>query len=113
FVAFYSYASNLTPGDTNGHTDIFRWDRVSDTLARVNPALDGGQADADCSDVGISGDGRFVTFASLASNLVPGDTNDSNDIFLRGPLSSADPPYGVLDVRGALGILGGLLTADA
>jgi hypothetical protein len=113
FVAFYSYASNLVPGDTNNVADIFRWDHVTNALDRVNPAADGGQANAHSSDVGISGDGRFVIFATLASNLVHGDTNNANDIFMRGPLPSSDPPYTVADVRGAVRIAGGLAQADA
>ena len=31
----------------------------------------------------ISADGRFVAFESYASNLVPGDTNDAYDVFVR------------------------------
>src|SRR6185436_17337149 len=31
----------------------------------------------------ISSDGRFVAFASDATNLVPGDTNGFSDIFVR------------------------------
>ena len=36
----------------------------------------------------ISADGRFVAFSSGASNLVPGDTNDRNDIFVRDTLTN-------------------------
>src|SRR5262245_57874364 len=51
---------------------------------RVNLASDGTQAD----ETGFvrpaaSGDGRYVVFSSLASNLVPGDTNNSHDVFVR------------------------------
>ena len=35
----------------------------------------------------ISADGRFVAFQSLASNLVPGDTNNVADIFVRDRVS--------------------------
>src|SRR6266508_1529397 len=33
--------------------------------------------------VSVSGDGRFVAFRSISSNLVPGDTNGDSDIFVR------------------------------
>lgn len=34
----------------------------------------------------ISGDGRYVAFASETSNLAPRDTNGAEDVFVRGPL---------------------------
>jgi Tol biopolymer transport system component len=43
----------------------------------------GTQADRESSDSSISPDGRFVAFASNATNLVTGDTNKAYDIFVR------------------------------
>jgi hypothetical protein len=43
----------------------------------------GQQANNRSSDAAISAHGRFVTFASDASNLVPGDTNNTGDVFVR------------------------------
>ena len=43
YVAFCSHASNLVPGDTNGATDIFVYDRQTDTIERVSVAADGTQ----------------------------------------------------------------------
>ena len=45
-------------------------------------ADDSTEGDQDSSAPSISADGRFVTFASAASNLVPGDTNESPDVFV-------------------------------
>ena len=82
YVAFTSYASNLTPGDTNASTDIFIHDRLYGTTERVSVAADGIQANSASIDPSISADGRYVAFKSEASNLVPGDTNSSTDVFI-------------------------------
>jgi Tol biopolymer transport system component len=81
FVVFYSSASNLVAGDTNGRADIFVYDRQADTLRRVSVATDGAEADYDSYSPSISGDGRVVTFLSNASNLVAGDLSGFYDIF--------------------------------
>src|SRR5262249_48820830 len=83
YVAFGSVASNLVPGDTNGSQDIFVRDRSTGTTSRVSLASDGTQADGHGLSTAISADGRWVAFGSVPSNLVPGDTNGSQDIFLR------------------------------
>jgi Tol biopolymer transport system component len=84
YVAFYSAASNLVSGDTNGAADTFIYDTVTNTIRRVSVASDGTQGNRDSYAVGvsISTDGNRVAFVSLADNLVSGDTNDSFDIFL-------------------------------
>ena len=83
FVAFYSYATDLVSGDTNANYDIFVHDRQSGTTERVSVATGGGQATGgDSYTPAISADGRFVAFASGATNLVGGDTNSSSDIFV-------------------------------
>jgi len=82
YVTFYSDASNLVPGDTNGMGDIFVYDRKTDTIERVSVASNGAQANESSLAPDISSDGRYVTFHSWASNLVPGDTNDTADIFV-------------------------------
>ncbi len=84
FVAFRSDATNLVSGDTNGTADIFVHDRQTGTTERVSVATGGAEATVYSSvDPAISADGRFVAFSSLATNLVSGDTNGTNDIFVR------------------------------
>lgn len=84
FVAFYSWASNLTAGDTNGASDIFVKDLTTGAIARASTAADGTQGNNDSRFFSpLSADGRFVAFESLASNLVPGDTNGTWDIFVK------------------------------
>ncbi len=84
FVAFQSRASNLVAGDTNGFVDVFVRDRQSGTTERVSLATGGAQGNSDIEDdpLSISADGRFVAFTSVASNLVPGDTNLASDVFV-------------------------------
>jgi hypothetical protein len=82
YVAFQSLASNLVPGDTNGTVDVFVHDRAAGTTERVSLASDGAEANADSSQPAISADGQHVAFRSLASNLVPGDTNGTLDVFV-------------------------------
>ncbi len=83
FVAFDSWASNLVAGDANGHSDVFVHDRLSGatTLASVGMASAPGNGPSLTGT--ISPDGRFVAFNSLASNIVPGDTNGHVDVFVR------------------------------
>ena len=84
FVAFVSSATNLVVGgDSNGVADIFIFDRQSVTSERVNITTGGGEANSWSDHPTISADGRYVTFQSSATNLVPLDTNGKVDIFLR------------------------------
>jgi TolB protein len=83
YVAFTSDASNLVPGDTNNISDVFIRDRQLGTTTRVSVSTSGGQADNASYNPRISADGRYVAFTSDASNLVPGDTNNIGDVFIR------------------------------
>jgi uncharacterized repeat protein (TIGR01451 family) len=82
FVSFLSEATNLVPGDTNGARDIFVHDRLTGETRRVSVSSRGAQGNAISQDSQISGNGAFVAFGSGASNLVPGDTNDTGDVFV-------------------------------
>ncbi len=82
YVAFYSWASNLVPGDTNDARDIFVHDMQTGATVRASVASDGRQANDISVRPSISADGHFVAFESLASNLVTGDTNEAWDIFV-------------------------------
>lgn len=69
FVAFHSNASELVAGDTNDTVDVFVFDRQTSTVERVSVSATGAQANAGSENPAISADGRFVAFASLATNL--------------------------------------------
>lgn len=89
FVAFSSGATNLVAGDTNASNDIFVHDRWRGITRRVSVASDGREGDLESGTrIAISRDGRFVTFESVATNLVRNDRNDTSDIFLHDMLTS-------------------------
>jgi len=99
YVAFRSASTNLVPGDTNGLIDDFVHDRQTGQTVRVSVASDGTQAnavsvgddDGCCIVPMISADGRSVAITSLASNLVAGDTNNLDDIFVVGSPTPQPP----------------------
>ncbi len=82
FVAFTAFSNNLVIGDTNNQDDIFVFDRSTKTVERVSVDSNGAQANAASFRPSISQDGRFVTFESIATNLVAGDSNGVSDIFV-------------------------------
>ncbi len=78
FVAFTSTASNLIPGVSGG---IFVLDRKTGQYKLASVSSDGSiQTSGDVAQ--ISASGRYVLFASSASNLVPNDTNGRTDGFV-------------------------------
>ena len=81
YVVFESDASNLVPGDTNGATDVFVKHVWTGALTRVSVSSAGAQANGSSDRGVISADGQKVTFRSLATNLVSGDTNGFMDVF--------------------------------
>ena len=83
FVAFYSEATNLVPGDTTGTADVFVRDLETGTTEQVSLSSDGVQGNGGSLYPSISPDGRFVAFHSYADNLVPNDTNEAADVFVR------------------------------
>ncbi|NMB78152.1 MAG: PGF-pre-PGF domain-containing protein [Methanomicrobiales archaeon] len=82
YVSFTSDATTLVSGDTNGKTDIFVHDRTAGTTVRISVDSTGAQANNGSDNPAISGDGTVVVFLSSASNLVAGDTNGVDDIFI-------------------------------
>ncbi len=82
YVAFESEASNLVNGDTNNVRDIFVHDRQTGETTRVSVASDGTQGNNVSYDPHISADGRYVAFTSGTSNLISGDTNEADDVFV-------------------------------
>jgi len=84
YVVFESSANNLVPGDTEEFSDdIFLHDRQTGETTRMSVAADGTEGNGSSSSPAISADGRYVAFESFADNLVAGDTNERNDIFVR------------------------------
>ncbi|MHB0915236.1 MAG: TolB family protein [Thermoleophilia bacterium] len=89
YVAFRSIASNLVAGDTVmcgalNCSDVFAKDTLSGQVYWVSTDAAGVAANASSWDPVISADGRFVAYSSNAGNIVPGDTNGTYDVFVRG-----------------------------
>jgi Tol biopolymer transport system component len=83
YVAFTTLARDLLPGGYPFGSDVVVRDLRSGVTSLVSVAADGGAPNGSSSSGGISADGRFVVFTSSASNLVPGDTNGIDDVFVR------------------------------
>jgi len=93
FLAFESTATNFDPRATGGQVQIFLLDRDADgngrfdepggtTLQAVSVNAGEQPGNSHSQIAFVSGDGRFVSYGSSASNLVTGDSNDAADIFL-------------------------------
>src|SRR5690606_534630 len=87
YVSFDSGSTNLVNGDTNGRSDVFVHDRLTGNTSRVSVNSAGVQGDGDSGVSSISADGRYVAFASAATNLVAGDTNIESDVFVHDRLT--------------------------
>jgi Tol biopolymer transport system component len=75
-VTFTSIATDLVLRDDNRQVDVFTWDRITDAFTRVT------NGNGFSTESTISADGRYVTYQSEATNLVPGDTNGVTDVFI-------------------------------
>ena len=122
FVVFHSTFSNLVAGDTNSVLDVFIHDRDADENGTFDETGPGARKTARCSvsaasaegvgtqatNPSVSDDGRYVCYQSSFTNLVPGDTNGAQDVFLYdrnvnfGSLSDADDPGNIAVFRMSL-----------
>jgi RHS repeat-associated protein len=86
YVLFASDDPNLAAGDNNNAGDVFRWDRTTGgaALVSINAAGAGpGNAISAHDRAVMTPDGRYVAFDSGASDLVAGDANGNDDVFVR------------------------------
>lgn len=82
-VVFQGYGSGLAPGDENGISHLYLWQRSTGQLSVVSRAPDGTPvALAPESGIDISGDGTKVAFLT-EKNFLPGDANSADDVFVR------------------------------
>lgn len=82
--AAFGTDAQLVAADTDDVGDVYRWRRSTGAFTRVTVGLGGAVPDRGAGHpAGVSDDGRFVLFPSGSSNLVPGDTNDTLDLFVR------------------------------
>lgn len=93
FVAFASTADNLVGNDSYLRSDVFVRDRATGTTERASLSYAGTAPNNDSSSserCALSADGRYVVFDSLASDIVPNDTNNSRDLFVRDRLTGTN-----------------------
>ena len=83
YVVFASASSRLVAGDTNGTRDVFRHDRVLGTTTRVSVRPDGSQSTGDAQFPDLSADGRYISFVSTGTDLVPGEDSGDANVFVR------------------------------
>jgi len=77
----FSTVAQLTAETTSGHENIYLRDIAAGTTRLLSKSTGGNGGNSDSRYASISGDGAFVGFASLASDLVSGDTNGRSDVF--------------------------------
>ncbi|WP_055567379.1 TolB family protein [Streptomyces atriruber] len=82
YVAFVSESRNLVANDTNGTPDAFVRDMLTGKTERVSVKSNGKASHGVVREVSLSPDGRYVVFTSTADDLVSGDPNDLDDVFL-------------------------------
>jgi Tol biopolymer transport system component len=92
YVLFASTANDLVLTTNNPPTpissplklNVFLRDRANRTMTLVSVNLTGlGGGNGGSLPGDVSADGRYAAFESSASDLVPGDTNGTNDVFVR------------------------------
>ena len=87
-IAFWSFGAELVAGDANGIWDVFVYDRADGSVRRVSVTSTGAERDQGTESASrivsptISGDGRFVVYATTAQGVVPGDEALHQDVFL-------------------------------
>ena len=79
----YHSSQDLLPNDSNGQSDIYLRDTLTGTSSLISLSTANVQGDGASTQASISADGRYVVFRSAATNLVTGDTNGVEDIFMR------------------------------
>ncbi len=89
FVLFESAAGNLVANDTTNAQEIFVRDVVNGTTTLVSVNTNGVSGSGESRDPVMTPDGRYVAFTSAATDLVPGDTNNIPDVFVRDMQSNS------------------------
>ncbi|MGE0493130.1 MAG: Ig-like domain-containing protein [Vulcanimicrobiota bacterium] len=82
YVVFHT-ADALVAEDTNGVDDVYLRDLETGQLEFISRTPGGAAGNAASAWATVSIDGRMVAFESRASDLVTGDTNGYQDIFVR------------------------------
>ena len=95
WIAYQSMATNLTSNGSTGHLRIFLQNLTTGARACITPT-----ANDHCYCAKISANGRFVAYVSAATNLVAGDTNNADDIFVYDRISGRTECVSQTDIHG-------------
>jgi Tol biopolymer transport system component len=82
FVGYESDASNLVAGDNNGVRDIILRDMIQVATKRISVDTNGVEGNGASGHASLNGSGAYIAFDSLASNLIPLDSNGQKDVFV-------------------------------
>ena len=93
FMVFSSFDSRLVARDNNSAFDVFLTDNETLHTTLISLDSNGIQGNSHSRNPRISADGQFVVFDSHASNLVAGDTNSVDDVFLRDIQAGTVAPF--------------------
>ncbi|MGZ4736499.1 MAG: TolB family protein [Acidimicrobiia bacterium] len=83
YLAFLSDDPDVVPGGHGKSEQVFVRDQATGVTTRVSSKPNGNEASDDSDHPSLSGDGRYIAFESDSPGLVPGDTNDWTDVFVR------------------------------
>ncbi len=105
FIGFVSFSGALSVRDTNQSYDVFLRDTVGGTtrLVTLNRTGAGSAVGGVNAPAGVSDDGRFVAFSSIADDLNDLDTNRFSDVYVRDVVSGTN----ILVSKNVFGVSGG------
>jgi len=78
----YTTTASQVAEDTNGVLDVYLYDFQFGTNSLISRSYPGGAANDMSYSADISSDGRFIAYQSVATNIVPQDTNGMSDVFV-------------------------------
>ena len=81
YIAYTSNSDQIEDSDSNGISDVFVYDRITDVNTKVSVATGGAPSTGASSQPAINDDGRYIAFASEATNFENFDTNNQVDIY--------------------------------
>lgn len=81
-LTFHSDATNLVASDSNNERDVFWRNLPGKTTRLVSVNSSGAQGNGASQNPSIDSEGEWVAYESMASNLVPNDTNGAQDAFV-------------------------------
>ncbi|HEU4779687.1 MAG TPA: hypothetical protein VFS58_07360 [Steroidobacteraceae bacterium] len=95
YVAFVSIGTNLSE-DTVRNGNAYVRDMLTGVTRLINYNYDGDESSLGVLNVKLSSNGRYAIFSSRSGDLVPGDTNNSVDVFRRDLLTGTNERLNLL-----------------